>query len=88
MYDIFASFIGCSLFNSFIVVDEEFFCCNFHFACCHVEFPVLVVLVQNHLEFTRNVDVTTYEDGVRKTHNLDGRATAPAVWDFYKARSF
>ncbi len=33
--------------------------------------------------FGRNLDVTSYENGVRETHNPEGRAYAPVVWDYY-----
>ncbi|XP_064538906.1 bifunctional lysine-specific demethylase and histidyl-hydroxylase NO66 [Drosophila montana] len=41
------------------------------------------MLIRNHLEFTTNIDVTTYKNGVRQTHNPDGRAMPPTVWGFY-----
>ncbi|ALC48872.1 CG2982 [Drosophila busckii] len=41
------------------------------------------MLLRNHLEFTTNIDITSYKDGVRETHNPDGRAMPPAVWGFY-----
>lgn len=34
--------------------------------------------------FGKNIDVTTYIDGVRKTHNPPGRAYSSVVWDYYK----
>lgn len=40
--------------------------------------------MQNHLEFTRNVDITSYEGGKRRTHNPEGRAFASVVWEFFK----
>ncbi|XP_038076046.1 ribosomal oxygenase 1-like [Patiria miniata] len=42
------------------------------------------ILRENDLQFTTNIDVTTYTDGKRETHNPVGRAHAPVVWDFYK----
>ncbi|KAH8415793.1 hypothetical protein KR222_001116, partial [Zaprionus bogoriensis] len=41
------------------------------------------MLIRNHLEFTTNIDVTSYENGERQTHNPDGRAMPPTVWGFY-----
>ena len=41
-------------------------------------------VMQNHLEFTTNVDITSYEEGKRHTHNPDGRAFASVVWEFFK----
>lgn len=42
------------------------------------------MLRDNSIEFTKNVDVTSYENGVRETHNPDGRAMPGTVWDFYR----
>lgn len=41
------------------------------------------MLKDNHLEYTKNIDVTSYRDGVRETHNPEGRATTPAIWNYY-----
>ncbi|KAH8279532.1 hypothetical protein KR044_011911, partial [Drosophila immigrans] len=41
------------------------------------------MLLKNHLEFTTNIDVTSYENGQRETHNPDGRAMPPTVWGYY-----
>ncbi|KAH8323155.1 hypothetical protein KR074_007762, partial [Drosophila pseudoananassae] len=41
------------------------------------------MLIRHHLEFTTNIDVTSYKDGVRETLNPEGRATPPVVWGFY-----
>lgn len=43
------------------------------------------ILRNNNMEFTKNIDITEYVDGVRKTLNPDGRALPPAVWDFYES---
>ena len=40
--------------------------------------------MQRNLEFGVNLDVTTYMDGTRETHNPPGIAYAPVVWDFYQ----
>ncbi|XP_071794845.1 ribosomal oxygenase 1-like isoform X2 [Asterias amurensis] len=42
------------------------------------------ILKENDIQFTTHLDVTSYTDGVRETHNPVGRAHAPVVWDFYK----
>lgn len=34
--------------------------------------------------FGENIDVVTYLNGKRETHNLSGRAFAAVVWDFYQ----
>lgn len=41
------------------------------------------MLRQNNIRFTKNIDITSYENGVRSTHNPEGRALPPVVWDFY-----
>ena len=38
---------------------------------------------KDHVEYTTNVDVTSYKDGQRTTLNPDGRANASELWDFY-----
>ncbi|XP_028398568.1 ribosomal oxygenase 1-like [Dendronephthya gigantea] len=42
------------------------------------------ILRQNNVQFSVNLDVTSYKDGQRETHNPSGRALAPVVWDFYQ----
>lgn len=42
------------------------------------------ILRQENIHFGVNVDVTTFTDGKRETHNPAGRAHAPVVWDFYQ----
>jgi len=41
------------------------------------------ILRNQNVQFTKNLDVTSYTDGKRETHNPEGRAYAPVVWDFY-----
>ncbi|KAI9590662.1 hypothetical protein GQX74_008829 [Glossina fuscipes] len=41
------------------------------------------MLLQNHLEFTKNIDVTSYKNGERETLNPEGRALPPTIWDHY-----
>lgn len=42
------------------------------------------MLRTNLIEFTKNIDITSYVDGVRQTHNPEGRAMPTTVWDFYR----
>ena len=41
---------------------------------------------QNSVEFSTNIDITSYQDGQRYTHNPEGRAVAQVVWDFFEVR--
>ncbi|KAI4463318.1 mina53 myc induced nuclear antigen [Holotrichia oblita] len=41
------------------------------------------MLRENLLYYTKNVDVVTYENGERQTHNPEGRAIPANVWDYY-----
>lgn len=41
------------------------------------------MLINNHVEFTKNIDITSYKNGVRETLNPVGRAVPPIVWDHY-----
>ncbi|XP_014289629.1 ribosomal oxygenase 1 [Halyomorpha halys] len=41
------------------------------------------VLRDRVVTFGKHLDVTSYTDGKRETHNLEGRANAHVVWDFY-----
>lgn len=47
-------------------------------------FTSVFLSLQEHVEFGVNLDVTTYKNGKRETHNPVGRAYAPVVWDFYQ----
>lgn len=38
---------------------------------------------KEHVEYTTNVDVTSYADGQRTTLNPDGRANSTELWGFY-----
>ncbi|XP_075059814.1 ribosomal oxygenase 1 [Mixophyes fleayi] len=42
------------------------------------------VLREDNVQFGINLDVTSYTDGVRQTHNPPGRALPIVVWDYYK----
>ena len=47
--------------------------------------PLFFFIVSQHrVQFSVNLDVTSYKNGVRETHNPKGRALAPVVWDFYE----
>ncbi|XP_029171016.1 ribosomal oxygenase 1 [Nylanderia fulva] len=41
------------------------------------------ILRDNHILFTKNIDITSYVNGVRETHNPPGRALPSVVWDYY-----
>ena len=41
---------------------------------------------QQYLEFTVNIDITSYQDGERCTHNPEGRAVPQVVWDYFQVR--
>lgn len=41
-------------------------------------------LKQHEMYFTKNIDVTSYVDGIRRTENPIGRARPSIVWDFYQ----
>lgn len=42
------------------------------------------ILRENDVRFGVNLDVTSYSDGKRETHNPPGRAFPLVVWDYYK----
>ncbi|XP_078489978.1 ribosomal oxygenase 1-like [Ciona intestinalis] len=42
------------------------------------------ILNECNVRYSVNLDVTTYQNGRRETHNIDGRAYAPVVWDYFK----
>lgn len=42
------------------------------------------MLKSDYIEYTKNIDITSYVDGVRETKNPEGRAKACEVWDFYE----
>ncbi|XP_077178827.1 ribosomal oxygenase 1 [Paroedura picta] len=42
------------------------------------------ILREREVHFGVNLDVTSYEDGKRETHNPQGRALPAVVWDFYR----
>lgn len=41
------------------------------------------IMRHQYVEFTKNLDVTSYSDGERQTHNPAGRAYPPVVWDYF-----
>uniref|UniRef100_A0A182PQW3 Bifunctional lysine-specific demethylase and histidyl-hydroxylase n=1 Tax=Anopheles epiroticus TaxID=199890 RepID=A0A182PQW3_9DIPT len=42
------------------------------------------MLRTNNVEYTKNIDITSYRDGQRETHNPDGRVLPPDLWHFYE----
>ncbi|XP_059480956.1 ribosomal oxygenase 1 [Neocloeon triangulifer] len=42
------------------------------------------MLRKHNIQFTKNLDVTSYKNGKRETHNPDGRALPAQVWEAYK----
>ncbi|RDD46490.1 Bifunctional lysine-specific demethylase and histidyl-hydroxylase NO66 [Trichoplax sp. H2] len=42
------------------------------------------IVRENYIEYSVNLDVTTYENGVRETHNAEGRVLASVMWDYYQ----
>ncbi|XP_058058620.1 bifunctional lysine-specific demethylase and histidyl-hydroxylase NO66 [Anopheles bellator] len=41
------------------------------------------MLRTNNIEYTKNIDITSYTDGQRETHNPEGRVLPPDMWHFY-----
>lgn len=41
------------------------------------------ILHEQVVLYTKNIDITSYSNGVRETHNPVGQAHAPVVWDYY-----
>ncbi|XP_018393868.1 PREDICTED: bifunctional lysine-specific demethylase and histidyl-hydroxylase NO66 [Cyphomyrmex costatus] len=41
-------------------------------------------LKNNNVLFTKHIDITSYSNGVRETHNPPGRAYSSVVWDYYR----
>lgn len=41
------------------------------------------ILRENNLQYGTNVDITSYTDNVRETHNPVGRAHSHVVWDYF-----
>ncbi|XP_055606412.1 bifunctional lysine-specific demethylase and histidyl-hydroxylase NO66-like isoform X2 [Uranotaenia lowii] len=42
------------------------------------------MLRTNNIEYTKNIDITSYREGKRETHNPDGRVLPPDMWAFYE----
>ncbi|XP_031629108.1 bifunctional lysine-specific demethylase and histidyl-hydroxylase NO66 [Contarinia nasturtii] len=56
-----------------------------HYASLKVSTEAIDEMLRNNIvEYTKNLDVTSYENGVRETHNPDGRALPGSVWEFYR----
>lgn len=46
--------------------------------------PLIDDMLRNeHIQFTKNIDITSYVGEKRETHNPEGRAHPHLVWDFY-----
>lgn len=46
--------------------------------------PTIDHMLRNeNIQFTKNIDITSYIDGKRETHNPEGRAHPHLVWDYY-----
>ncbi|XP_024937149.1 ribosomal oxygenase 1 isoform X2 [Cephus cinctus] len=46
--------------------------------------PILDSVLRNFfIKFTENIDITSYNNGERTTHNPPGRAHPTVVWDYY-----
>ncbi|XP_053604403.1 bifunctional lysine-specific demethylase and histidyl-hydroxylase NO66 [Plodia interpunctella] len=46
--------------------------------------PIIDKMLRNdNIQFTKNIDITSYVDGKRETHNPEGRAHPYIVWDYY-----
>lgn len=46
--------------------------------------PIIDDMLRNEsIQFTKNIDITSYVDNKRETHNPEGRALPHIVWDFY-----
>ncbi|XP_074604510.1 bifunctional lysine-specific demethylase and histidyl-hydroxylase NO66 [Brevipalpus obovatus] len=43
------------------------------------------ILRERPIQFTKNIDITSFENEERKTYNPDGRAYPAVVWDHYMA---
>jgi len=41
------------------------------------------ILKDCNIRYDVNLDITTYQNGVRETHNVEGRAFPSVVWDYY-----
>lgn len=41
------------------------------------------MLRSENIQFTKNIDITSYISGKRETHNPEGRALPHLVWDYY-----
>lgn len=47
--------------------------------------PILdQILRDNCILFSKNIDITSYDEDVRENHNPEGRALPTIVWDYYR----
>ncbi|CAL7950241.1 unnamed protein product [Xylocopa violacea] len=89
---------SCSMFEWLIhpMKPEDFFEQNWEKAPVHIKrnlpkyYKLLMstslldkILRESYILFTKNIDITSYENGVRETHNPAGRAVPSVVWDYY-----
>ncbi|KAI4502905.1 hypothetical protein M0802_001949 [Mischocyttarus mexicanus] len=42
------------------------------------------ILRDNCILFSKNIDITSYDEDIRENHNPDGRAFPTIVWDYYR----
>lgn len=56
---------------------ERYLAVRCHFKLC----------VQDNVQYGVNLDVTSYTNGKRETHNPPGRALPYTVWDFYEVQN-
>ncbi|XP_026830431.1 ribosomal oxygenase 1 isoform X1 [Ooceraea biroi] len=76
---------------------EDFFADNWESTPVHIQrkdpnyyehlmsTPLLDQVLREHdVFFNKNIDVTSYIDGERETHNPPGRALPSVIWDYYR----
>ena len=57
----------------------------------HIFFGIDIIFdcgFQENIQYSVNLDIVSYEDDRRETHNPVGRAYAPVVWDYYQVSQF
>ena len=65
--------------NYFYTAQNKFFCFFQVFSTKELD----NILRGHSVFFGKNLDVTSFSDDKRETHNPEGRAHAPVVWDYY-----
>ena len=48
------------------------------------KFVKKVCQFQQYLEYSVNIDITSYDNGERFTHNPEGQAVPQVVWDYFQ----